>query len=63
MILLKLEGEAVVEFVVVDNGYTPKENEVLVETLPSVEVVGDQRAYLYFKNNKVEFIIKEKGEY
>jgi len=63
MFVFRVNGTQIYNMKKVEKDYVPKENEVLVSELPKIEIVGDQRAYLYFINNKVEYIIKEKGEY
>ena len=60
MIKLRLRGDVVVG---VDRNitpdYVPKENEVVVDELPHVSLNENQKAYVYYRNGKVEYEIKE----
>lgn len=63
MIKLLLKGDKVIW--VDDNvspDYQPKENEVLVEELPQVSLKKNEIAHIYYRNGKIEYEIKEKGE-
>lgn len=60
MIVLRLKGEVVVGLREVTSTYQPKYNEVMVEELPQVSLKENQRAYLYYRNDKIEYEIKEK---
>ena len=61
MIKLKVENEMVVGLPeTVAQDYQPKENEILVEQLPHVSLEENQRAYIYYRNGKIEYEIKEK---
>lgn len=63
MILLRLEGNMVVGLPLeVSSSYQPKDNELVVAKLPHVSLEKEQRAYLYYKNGKIEYVIKNKGE-
>lgn len=59
MILLRLQGERVVEVVNMTSSYTPKENEILVERLPKIDLATDEIARLYYKNGTI-VTVKEK---
>lgn len=61
MIKLELKGEMVVGLPIeVAQDYTPKNNEILVEELPQVELKENEKAYLYYRNDKLEYEIKER---
>jgi hypothetical protein len=61
MILLQLKGDKVVgAYLDISPDYKPKNNEVLVEELPHVDLKDNQRAYIYYRNGKIEYEIKEK---
>ena len=61
MIKLRLENEMVFGLPeTVAQDYQPKENEIVVEELPHVELKDNQRAYIYYRNSKIEYEIKEK---
>lgn len=61
MILLKLKGEKVAGlYRDISPTYQPKNNEILVEELPHVDLKENERAYLYYRNGKIEYEIKEK---
>ena len=61
MILLKLQGDkAVGVYNNIDPYYKPKDNEVVVESLPHVGLKENQRAYIYYRNGQIEYEIKEK---
>ena len=65
MILLKLDGEKV-KGVTLDasSSYAPQSDEVLVETLPPVQLASDEIAYIYYRNGMIEYekIIREGSE-
>ena len=65
MILLKLDGEKV-KGVTLDasSSYAPQSDEVLVETLPPVQLASDEIAYIYYRNGVIEYekIIREGSE-
>lgn len=61
MILLQLNGEkAVGVYSDISPSYQPKDNEVLVDELPIVEVAEDERGYIYYRNGKVEIEIRKR---
>ena len=65
MILLKLDGEKVKGVTLdVSSSYTPQSDEVLVETLPPVQLASDEIAYIYYRNGVIEYekIIREGSE-
>lgn len=59
MILLRLQGDKVMEVVNMTSSYAPKENEILVERLPKVVLEADEIARLYYRNGQIE-AVKEK---
>ena len=59
MILLRLKGEKVMGVYNMTSHYTPKENEVLVEHLPTIELASDEIGILYYIDGEV-VIKKEK---
>jgi hypothetical protein len=59
MILLRLKDEKVVEVVNMTSPYTPKEDEVLVERLPKIELANDEIGWLYYRNGSI-VVEKEK---
>ena len=60
MILLKLQGEMIVGLPLeVSPDYQPKDNEVMVESLPQVSLENNQVAYIYYRNGQIEYEIKE----
>ena len=59
MIKFRLENDMVVGLPeTVAQEYQPKENEIVVESLPHVELKDNQRAYIYYRNGKLEYEIK-----
>jgi hypothetical protein len=62
MILLKLQGEKVIGVV---NGitpnYKPKDNEMVVESLPQVSLEKGERAYIYYRNGHIEYEILNRS--
>jgi hypothetical protein len=61
MIKLRLNGEMVMGLPVeVAPDYQPKDNEIVVESLPHVSLEYNQIAYIYYRNGKIEYEIKEK---
>lgn len=61
MILLKLQGDkAVGVYNNIDPSYQPQDNEMVVESLPHVSLEENQIAYIYYRNGKIEYEIKEK---
>ena len=65
MILLKLDGEKVKGVTLdVSSSYAPQSDEVLVETLPPVQLASDEIAYIYYRNGMIEYekIIREGSE-
>ena len=44
----------------VASDYQPKENEIVVESIPHVSLEEGQMAYMYWKNGQIEYVIKEK---
>ena len=40
--------------------YQPKENEIVVDTIPHVSLEEGQMAYMYWENNQIKYVIKEK---
>lgn len=62
MIKLRLKGEVVVGLVEnISPTYQPKENEVVVNEMPHVDLKENERAYIYYRNGKIEYEIKEKN--
>lgn len=60
MILLQLKGEKVIGiYTNISPAYAPKENELLVDTLPMVEFGDDEILRFYYRNGVVE-VVKEK---
>jgi len=63
MILLTLKGNMVVGIPKeVSSSYQPKHNELVVSNLPHVSLEKNQKAYFYYKNGKIEYEIKNKGD-
>lgn len=61
MILLKLQDEKVMGVVLnIAPSYQPKDNEIVVESLPHVSLEENQKAYIYYRNGQIEYDIKEK---
>lgn len=54
MILLRLQGEKVVGVYNMTLDYTPKENEVLIERLPSIKLQEGEIAEMYWRNGYLE---------
>lgn len=60
MILLKLQGDkAVGVYNNIDPSYQPKDNEVVVNELPHVSLEENQIAYIFYRNGKIEYEVKE----
>lgn len=65
MILLKLNGEKVVRITHnVSSSYAPQSDEVLVESLPPLQLENNEIAYIYYRNGVIEYekIIREGSE-
>ena len=65
MILLKLDGEKVKGVTLdVSSSYAPQVDEVLVETLPPIQLESNEIAYIYHRNGVIEYekIIREGSE-
>ena len=61
MIRLQLQGEMIVGLPLeVSPDYQPKDNELVVESLPQVSLESSEIAYLYWRNGQIEYEIKEK---
>jgi hypothetical protein len=60
MIKLKLQGEMVMEIQSVSPDYMPQDNEVVVEQMPQVSLEKHEKAYIYYRNGKVEYEIKRR---
>ena len=59
MTLLKLQGEKVVGvYLNVSPDYQIKDNEVLIESLPRIELNNNERAYIFYRNGSVEYEVK-----
>lgn len=55
MILLKLNGDKVIGICEnISSDYITNETEVLVNELPHIELLEGERAYMYYKNGKIE---------
>ena len=62
MILLKLDGEKVKGVTLnVSSSYAPQVDEVLVETLPPVQLASNEIAYIYYRNGVIEYEKIERG--
>ena len=56
MILLKLNGEKVVRITRnVSSSYAPQVDEVLVEDLPPLQLESNEIAYIYYRNDVIEY--------
>ena len=61
MILLKLQGEKVIGVTLdVSSSYSPQSDEVLVESLPSIQLGENEIAYIYYRNGVIEYEKKER---
>ena len=61
MIKLRLDGEKVMGIVNnISPDYIPKDNEVVVESLPQVDLEENEKAYIYYRNGQVEYEIKRR---
>lgn len=61
MILLKLKGEKVIGVTLdVSSSYSPQSDEVLVESLPSIQLGENEIAYIYYRNGVIEYEKKER---
>lgn len=61
MILIKLKGEKVIGvYENISPGYTPKLNEVLIESLPPIQINEDEVAHIYYKYGKIEYVKENK---
>lgn len=59
MIKLYVRGDMVIGLIELAQDYTPKKDDILVDELPHVELKENERAYLYYRNGKIEYEIKE----
>jgi hypothetical protein len=60
MIRLQLQGEMIVGLPLeVSPNYQPKDNEIVVESMPQISLEENQRAYIYWRNGQIEYEIKE----
>jgi hypothetical protein len=60
MIKLQLQGEMIVGLPLeVSPNYQPKDNEIVVESMPQISLEENQRAYIYWRNGQIEYEIKE----
>jgi hypothetical protein len=56
MILLKLKGDKVIGvYHGIDPNHIPLENEVMVESLPHIELQENEIAYIYYRNKNIEY--------
>lgn len=56
MILLRLNGDKVIGLVYdISPTYQPKDNEVVVESLPQLDLELNEKAYLFYINGKIEY--------
>lgn len=63
MILLKLKGEKVIGvYADISHNYAPKENEVLIESLPPIALNADEVAKIWLKYGKIEYEIRKRNE-
>lgn len=60
MIKLKLNGDNVIELETVDSNYVVKEDEIIIEELPPLTLVGNEVAYVYYRNGQIEYEIKRR---
>lgn len=59
MIRLILNGDMVVGLpLVVDPSYQPKENEIVVDEMPHVDLKDNEKAYVFWRNGQIEYEIK-----
>lgn len=62
MIRLQLQGEMIVGLPLeVSPQYQPKDNEIVVNEMPQISLENNQIAYLFYRNGKIEYEIKERG--
>ena len=62
MIKLQLQGEMIVGLPLeVSPDYQPKDNEIVVNEMPHVSLKENQIAYVFYRNGKIEYEIKERG--
>lgn len=59
MILIRLNGDkAVGVYRDISPDYKLKENEILVNDMPLIEVKENERAYIYYRNGSIEYEVK-----
>lgn len=57
MILLRLKGEKVIGiYLNISPSYVPKTDEVLVDNIPDITLNDGERAYLYYKDGKIDVV-------
>lgn len=57
MILLRLKGEKVIGiYFNISPSYVPKTDEVLVDNIPDITLNDGERAYLYYKDGKIDVV-------
>lgn len=62
MTLLKLKGDKVIGvYENISPNYQPKLNEVLIESLPEVQLNADEVAHIYYKYGKIEYVKENKN--
>ncbi len=62
MIRLQLQGKMIVGLPLeVSPDYQPKYNEIVVNEMPQISLEENQIAYLFYRNGKIEYEIKERG--
>jgi hypothetical protein len=61
MILLQLRGDKVIGVYDVNSSYTPKDNEVMIDSLEPIEVGTNEIGYMYYRNGSIEYEIKKRG--
>ena len=63
MILLRLDGDLVKGYDLgVDMNYQPKENEVLITSMPEATLSEGEIAIMYYRNGNIEFEIIRRDE-
>jgi hypothetical protein len=60
MIRLTLQGEKVIGIDFVSPSYQAKDNEVLVDKIPKMELNKDEIGRLYYRNNLIEIEIEKR---
>ena len=59
--MIRIKGDRVVEVANVTSTYIPREDEIILDSLPTIELEEDEIAWIYYIDNQIVYKKEKRG--